>query len=93
MPDEFQVLFNVAFLKLVAMTECHVQLDYYALIGIQTLNLRITSTRHNPIEPLTFLNCIKPHSQGENLLIGTHQENSKHTFHKRIKGFLERIHI
>ena len=62
MPVKFQVLFNVVFLKLVATTECHVQLDYYALIGIQTLNLRITSTRHYPIEPLTILNCMKPHS-------------------------------
>ena len=30
LPDEFQVLFNVAFLKLVAMTECHVQLVHNA---------------------------------------------------------------
>ena len=45
LPDEFQVLFNVVFLKLVATTECHVQLVHNALIRIQTLNLRITSTR------------------------------------------------
>jgi hypothetical protein len=31
LPDEFQVLFNVVFLKWVAMTECHVQLVHNAL--------------------------------------------------------------
>ena len=50
-----------------AMTECHVQLIRNVLIGIQTLNLMITSTRHYPIEPLTFLNCMKPHSNRENV--------------------------
>ena len=44
------------------MTECHVQIVHIALIKIQTLNLRITSTRHYPVEPLTCLNCMKPHS-------------------------------
>ena len=51
--DGFQVLFNVVFLKWVAMTECHVQLVHNALIRIQTLNPRIT----NP----------NPHSNGENV--------------------------
>ena len=75
------------------MTECHVQLVHNALIWIQTLNLRITSTR-NPVAPLTLLNCKKPHSQGENVLIRTQrQENYKHTFHNRIKGFIKVVQI
>ena len=37
-----------------AMAGCHVQLVHNALIGIQTLNLRITSTMHYAIEPLTL---------------------------------------
>jgi hypothetical protein len=39
------------------MAECHVQIVHNAIIGIQTLNLRITCTRHYPIEPLINLNC------------------------------------
>ena len=54
--DEFQVLFKNVYFKLVAMTECHVQLVHNALIGIRTLNLRITSTRDYPDEPLTMRN-------------------------------------
>ena len=36
-----------------AMGECHVQ---HAIIWIRTLNLRISCTRHYPIEPLINLN-------------------------------------
>ena len=50
--DEFQVVFNVVFLKLMAMTEDQVQ---HAQIGIQSVNLSITSTRHYPIEPIAQL--------------------------------------
>jgi hypothetical protein len=67
MPVKFQVLFNVVFLKLVATTECHVQLVHNALIGVRTLNLRVISTWHYPIEPLTLQNCMKPHSNRENV--------------------------
>ena len=89
LPDEFHVLFNVVFLKLVVMTEFHVQLVRNSLIRIQILNLRISSTQHYPVEPLTFLNCMKPHSYGENV----EQKTSKHTFQKRIKVFLKRVQI
>ena len=59
--------------------EFHVQLVHNALTGIRTLKLRITSARHYPIE------C---------LLISTqHQEYSKHTFLKLIKGFLKSIYL
>ena len=93
LPDEFQVLFNVVFFKWVAMTECHVQLAHNDLIRIQTLNLRMTSTRHYPVEPLTFLNWIKPH--GENVDWEAH--NIKKTpsthFTRELKGFLKRVQI
>ena len=50
-----------------AMAECHVQLVHNALIGFRTLNLRFTSTLHHPVEQLTFLNCMKPHSHVGNV--------------------------
>ena len=49
-----------------AMAECHVQLVHNAIIRIRTLNLRITCTRHYPIEPLINLNCSLIH-KGQNV--------------------------
>ena len=54
-----------------AMAECYVQLVHNALIRIQTLNQRLTSTRHYPIEPLTNLNC--------SLIHMVKMSNDKHT--------------
>ena len=78
--DEFQGLFNIVFL----INEWH-----NTQIVLRTLNLRITSTRDYPVEPLRLLNLQEPHIHMVKMyfISAQHQENSKHT--RELRAFLE----
>ena len=75
-----------------AMAESHVQHVHNCLIGIWTVKLRITSTRHCPIEPLANIKCSLIHMV--KMSIDKHTKSRKlqpneFWFIKWIKGFLK----
>jgi hypothetical protein len=65
------------------MAECHVQLVHNTLIGIRTLNLKITCTRHYPIEPLINLNGSLIHMVKISI--------DKHTTPRKLKAHISQV--
>ena len=66
-----------------AMAKYHVQLVHNSIIRIQTLNLRITCTRHYPIEPLINLNCSLIHMVKMSI--------DKHTTSRKLQAHISQV--